>query len=704
MHKISDFFRGQYDYIYFFYGLSFLFLALICFTIDRRKSRPLPWVLLGFFGLLHGGNEWVDLLHVTYGESRTLALLEPAVLVCSYILLFEFALVGYARLERKILARRWVYLLLLLAIFLGARSGHSGLLAAARIFLGFPSAGLAALVVFKAARTEQEEKQSLYALSAALALYAVFTGLIVPKSDFLFAPLLNFDSFLRVCKIPVQFVRGILALGAAMAIWSYSTVLSDITFKPQVSRPSFKLTKWVIIFTIVALIALGWVFTNYLDYYASIQIIKNTKERRDSPLNQLIKELTVLERAAGSLGRSFLIRNAVLYNKETEKVTPLLENFWKRYDLRGCSLIDDKGVIKWSAGEVTQDGASDKPFIRREYFRDALSGNAGFSLSLGTKYSERVYYVSFPVKDAKGTVAAIVLLSKIIPVTPVLQYRFFSILIVFFVCILTISFFIVLRKRESLIEYIEHANTQLQALDKLKTDFISIVSHELRTPLTAIHNAASILMKGHFNKTPVDPREKELIQIIVKNTQRQTRMVGDLLDVSKIEAGVMPVCLEQADVVALVTDVVHSLKPQAAERKIILEVSKNARSMVIPMDPEHTFRIVTNLLTNAIKYSAEGGKVKVVLRDEFWEVVVSVADTGSGISKDEMGKLFNKFYRTSDAAARQHGGTGLGLVITKGLVEAQGGRIWFESEVGMGSTFYFTLPKTRKKIKPEDAA
>lgn len=704
MNKLTDFFKGQYDYIYFFYGLSFLFLALICFNIDRKKSRTLPWLLLGFFGLLHGVTEWIELLVFTFGEARIFSLLEPLILGLSYILMFEFSLIGYARIERKTLARRWVYVPLLFMILLGARTGDHGLLAGIRYFLGFPSASLSAFVVFKATRIEHKEKQSLYALSAVLALYAIATGLIVPKSNFLFAQHLNFDSFYHVLKLPVQLVRAILALCAAAAVWFYSAVLSDITFKPQMNRASFKLTKWFIIFAIVVLIGLGWAFTNFLDYYASIQIIKNTKEKANSPLNYLIKELTALEKIAVSLGRTTVIRNAVLYGKEPERVTPLLESFLSRFNIRSCSLIDSKGVLMSSAGEIASDKVPDKSLIRREYFKDALSGTTGFSLSLGSKSTERVYYISYPIKDKNGEVSGIVLLTKSIAVTPVLQYRFFSILIVFFVCILTITFFIVLRKRESLIEFIEHANTQLQEIDTLKTDFISIVSHELRTPLTSINNAARILMKNNLNQARTDPQEKELIEIIIKNTQRQTRMVSDLLDISKIEAGVMPVHFEQTDIISLVVELIHSFEPQAAEKNIILDVSSNVQSSVIPIDPEHTSRIVTNLLSNAIKYTTEGGKIKVAINDGFWEVVISIADTGSGITKEEIAKLFSKFYRTPDAAARQRGGTGLGLVITKGLVEAQGGRIWLDSEVHKGSTFYFALPKTKKKIKQEAAA
>ncbi|MDD5730368.1 MAG: HAMP domain-containing sensor histidine kinase, partial [Candidatus Omnitrophica bacterium] len=311
----------------------------------------------------------------------------------------------------------------------------------------------------------------------------------------------------------------------------------------------------------------------------------------------------------------------------------------------------------------------------------------------GSKYNERVYYVSYPFKDTAGAVNAVIIAAKIISVKPVLQYRFFSIFITFFVCILAITLFIALRKRETLIEFIDKANSQLQEIDKLKTDFISIVSHELRTPLTSIKNASTILLKGKLNKKELDPEEKELIEIIIKNTERQMRMVSDLLDISKIEAGVLPVCAENVDVNALIRETVRSLQPEAEEKDIRLEFSLSLETHTIHIDPEHTRRIIVNLLSNAIKFTPEEGLIRVSVKDEGKEALFSVSDSGAGIPKNERVKLFSKFYRSSDPATSQRGGTGLGLVITKGLVEAQGGRIWFESTVGKGSIFYFTLPK-----------
>jgi signal transduction histidine kinase len=701
MDKMMDFLSGQFDYIYFFYGLSFLFLALISFSIDQKKSHALPWSLLGFFGLVHGIHEWLDLVVITYGQNKLLSILQPVMLGVSFLLMFEFAIRGRARLGKGRLAGRWVYLLLLGMIFPAAQSGENGLQAGIRYFLGFPSVILAAWTVLSAARVERKKRPALYALSAILASYAFLTGLIVPKAELLIAAQVNFDSFFKYFRFPSQLARGVLALCAAMAVWFYSSILADVPYKPKKSRVSLRLTKWVILVTMVLLIGLGWVSTNLLDYYANMQIIKNVKEKDNSPLSYLVKELKGLEKIASSLSKAAAVRNVVLFQKEPAEIKPLFDNYYTRFDMRSCSLTDTQGLIIASVGEIEPEKNALKPYIPRKYFKGALSGNIGISLSVGSKYSDRIYYVSYPVKDTSGNVKGVILLTKIIPVKPLLQYRFFIILITLFVCLLTITFFIVLRKRESLIDYIEQAHTQLQEIDNLKTDFISIVSHELRTPLTAINNAATILLKGRLNREPLDPREKELIEIIIKNTQRQARMVGDLLETSKIEAGVMPVCIEQADVVPLVSEAMRTFYTQAAEKKITLEMFSNVQMSVIHIDPEHSRRILANLLSNALKYTPEGGRVKVTIKDEPGEVIISVADTGPGIAENEQRKLFSKFYRASDTDARQHGGTGLGLMITKGLVEAQGGRIWLESAAGKGSTFYFTLVKTKKKTKQE---
>lgn len=695
---MSEFFKGQYDYIYFFCGLAFFFLAIVCFSIGKDKRSKLRWVLLGLFSFTHGINEWLEIITISYSTSYIFSIAHLIVLGISYLFLFEFARAGFSQAGKKVIGL-WIYPVIIALSFLGFKHGLGGLNVTVRYFLGFSAGLFSAWVIDRATKLEPEEKHPLIILSVTMVLYAVFTGLIVPEADFNPANWLNIDSFYRIFGLPAQFVRGILILLSAMALWFYPPALANVKFLPQKYFFPFKASKWMILLTLVVLIGLGWVFTNYLDYYAGIQLIKNSKANANSTLNQLIKELTKLERAAISISRSGPVKTALITraDKDTAYAASVIERYKERYENTDCFLLDDQGMTVISAGGDLSERIAAKSLASTPYFKQAMSGNTGYYFKLGPAYDERTYYVSFPVKGPDKKILGAVVIRKNISAAPILRYRLISISITMFVCVLAIIFFIVLRRRENLIKLIEKVNAQLNAVDTMKTDFVSFVSHELRTPLTSIKNAAGILLKGLPNNRISLEKEKELLEIILNNTDRQTRMVSDLLDVSKIEAGVMDMHIEPADIAVLAGEVVNSLQHYAEDKKISLIVFSDKESLTIPIDSEQTRRIFTNLIVNAIKFTPDNGEVTVKLKMTREEVRVSVSDTGIGISADDAKKIFDKFYRASDIRARRKGGSGLGLLITKGLVEAQGGKIWVESELNKGSTFYFTIPLEREQ-------
>lgn len=698
---MAEFLKGQFDFILFFYGLAFFFMALVCFTIGRDKLRKLPWLLLGSFGLLYGFAEWTGM--IAYMQSQTprfLSLLNLSLLAASYLCLFEFGRIGMLRLNGTKISR-WMLAPIFLLLPLGYKLGMSGWIITVRYFLGFPSAYLASRVIYGFSKKEGEDKRPLAILGLLMALYAVLTGFIVPRAQFIPANLLNVESFFDTFRIPVQLANGILGLCATLAIWFYSSHLSEMKFRPKRYSIRFMPTKWTIVLTLIIFISAGWVFTNYLDYYAGIQTIKRTKANEDSQLNRLTKELTLLGRMSSSLSRSWAIRVA-LFSQQPQnigKAHEALKKFRERLGASTCFLLDGKGKLIASSFEIITDAERNKSYASKTYFKDALSGKNGYNLELGTAYDERIYYISSPVKDTSGKISGAVVIVKNIHSKPLFQYRLFSITITFLVCIIAIIFFIALRRREGIIRLIEKMHQELQEVDNMKTDFVSVVSHELRTPLTSIRNAASILMKGGPSKRTVEENEKELLEIIINNVDRQTRMVSDLLDVSKIEAGVMPVDTRPTNIVSLVKEVMAVLKPQAEDKKIHLDLSCQTKELIVSVDPEHARRIVNNLLVNAIKFTPDNGRITIGIDDWGNEARIKVADTGIGISGEDKEKLFDKFYRSSDTAVQQKGGWGLGLMITKGLVEAQKGKIWVESRLGEGSVFSFTLP-VPKQGKP----
>jgi signal transduction histidine kinase len=235
------------------------------------------------------------------------------------------------------------------------------------------------------------------------------------------------------------------------------------------------------------------------------------------------------------------------------------------------------------------------------------------------------------------------------------------------------------------------ANTELRRLDELKTQFISVASHELRNPLTSILGYVEMFLDEDFG--PLSDEQREYLNVVWGAGRRLLEITDDLLDVTRIEAGRLDLVLVPLDLGALVGRVVAEHRPQQEAKSQQLELYLAPGLPAALCDEVRTAQVVANLLSNACKYTPEGGQIRVRVEpapDEGF-LMVSVADTGMGISAEDQPKLFNRFYRTAGARSSGTGGTGLGLYVTRSLVELQGGRIWLESEVGRGSTFYVTL-------------
>ncbi|MDD5409602.1 MAG: histidine kinase dimerization/phospho-acceptor domain-containing protein [Candidatus Omnitrophica bacterium] len=604
---MKELFEGQFDYIYFFYGLSFFLLGVICFSIDKPRLHKIPWKLLGLFGITHGLSEWLEMLQIVYGKVKLFSVLNLFVLAASFIFLLEFARVGFYRIKGKIIGI-WVYVPILLLLPLAYKFGIDGWSITIRYFLGFSGVYFASQIIYEFYRTDLKGSRSLVFLSATMVLYAALTALVVPKAPFFPANIINTESFYRLSGMPVQLVRGIIALCMAIIVWYYSATPSGIKYSPPAHFIRFLPTKWLIALTVIILITGGWMFTNYLDYYAGIRIIKNTKARADSPLNRLIKELTLLSKVTVSMSKISVIREAVSDKQQQniEKVKEVLNQHKDKYHALSSMLLDKKGMVIASVTSEGMPTEDNRLYSGKPYFKDALGGDNGYYFDLGTKYNERKYYVSYPVKNKYGDIAGVITLTKNIQAEPILHYRLLSIVVTFFVCCLAIIFFITLRHREDFLDLVERAHTELLTVDKMKSDFISIVSHELRTPLTSIRNAASILLKGGIAKRPVNSNEKELLNIIMSNVDRQAKMVSDLLDISKIEENLISLDFKLTDMCALAQKSIKSLQPQAEAKKINMLFVPDIKEAFASIDPDHTLRIIDNLIVNAIKFTPEG--------------------------------------------------------------------------------------------------
>ncbi len=232
---------------------------------------------------------------------------------------------------------------------------------------------------------------------------------------------------------------------------------------------------------------------------------------------------------------------------------------------------------------------------------------------------------------------------------------------------------------------------RLRELDDMKQDFISHVSHELRTPLAAIQSASGMLLQGVAATSK--EKEQELLRIIQEESRRLIHKVNRILDLSRMEAGMMEYLFLDDDLFPLVQQAVLKLAPIAFRRGIELELKPPPDLPPVHMDEERIAQVLENLLGNALKFTTEGGKVTVEISPEGErnEVKVSVTDTGPGISPERIPLIFDKF-RQGGVGRTSTEGTGLGLAIAKCVIADHGGKIWAESQLERGSTFSFTLP------------
>ena len=233
-----------------------------------------------------------------------------------------------------------------------------------------------------------------------------------------------------------------------------------------------------------------------------------------------------------------------------------------------------------------------------------------------------------------------------------------------------------------------HDISHEKAVDRMKSEFISVASHELRTPMTSIKGSVDLILSGFAGET--SPEMQELLEIAQKSCDRLVRLVNDILDLSKIESGQLKLNLEHIDLTEIAVRSICSVKPLADKTGVRLRVDRPHALPVVEADPDRIEQAITNLLSNAVKFSPAQAEVIVELTSDDTWVQCAVRDHGVGIAEKDLHRIFGKFQQLSEG--RRRGGTGLGLAITRGLVDEHRGSIWVESRVGEGSRFIFRLP------------
>ena len=253
-----------------------------------------------------------------------------------------------------------------------------------------------------------------------------------------------------------------------------------------------------------------------------------------------------------------------------------------------------------------------------------------------------------------------------------------------------------------------HLREKVRQADQTRSEFISFVTHELRTPMTSIRGYADLLAQGSIG--PLEPQQKEFIGTIIRNVERMQVLISDLRDMTRIETGQVNLEVRLLRVTEALESALRATRPQIEARSQQLAVEAAENTPLVRADPARLVQILTNLLSNANKYTPKGGQIRVRVWREENDVHCAVSDTGIGIGPEDQARLFTKFFRSEDPAVREMTGTGLGLCIVKSLVELQGGRIAVESARGEGTTVRFTVPvveeegETRRQGDKEQGA
>ncbi|MBF0492557.1 MAG: PAS domain-containing sensor histidine kinase [Deltaproteobacteria bacterium] len=232
--------------------------------------------------------------------------------------------------------------------------------------------------------------------------------------------------------------------------------------------------------------------------------------------------------------------------------------------------------------------------------------------------------------------------------------------------------------------------TDRKKVEQMKNEFIATVSHELRTPLTSIRGSLGLISGGAVGDMP--DKAKPLVQIALSNCERLVRMINDILDIEKIESGKIDFHLKICDLNEVIKNSVKANEDYASQYAVLLKINETSESAFASIDVDRMTQVLTNLISNAVKFSSKGDIVLISVSRHGSNIRVSVMDKGKGIPENFKTKIFGKFAQADSSSTKQKGGTGLGLNICKKIVEKHGGKIGFESIPGAGATFYFDLP------------
>lgn len=377
---------------------------------------------------------------------------------------------------------------------------------------------------------------------------------------------------------------------------------------------------------------------------AILEIFQDITERKDA--EKIMEKLSAVARQTADL---ILISDK---NGKIEYVNPTFERH------TGYKIEEIIGRTP----RFLKSGAQDKAFYER-LWKTILSGEVFRDVLINRKKNGEIYYSEktiTPIKDMQGNITHFVSTDKDIT------------------------------ERKRYEEELVRANQELIKLDRIKSEFIANVSHELRTPIAMIKEGVSQVADGLHGD--LEEKQKYYLDRTLSHINRLTKIVNSILDISGLDAGSVELRKEKVDIIEIANQIVSYYTPKAKEKNIEIGVSFSVDSIEIFADKSKLMQAFVSLIDNAVKFT-DKGSIEVKVQDKGAEAEVGVADTGIGISQDDLPNVFDKLRQFSRAYGPGEKGVGLGLSIAKGIIELHGGKIWVESQIGKGTKFSFSLPK-----------
>jgi diguanylate cyclase (GGDEF)-like protein/PAS domain S-box-containing protein len=404
---MTSFFQGQMDYIFFFYGLAFIGLGVVAYILSKEVNQRLPWVWLALFGFTHGTNEWLDLMALVGEDGMWFGALRWAAMTASFLCLVEFGRLSLIQ-RRGRGPGRWLLVVLALAAGLGALDGWSGLNATSRYFLGLVGSLGAGWALFaEARRTDSQCRPSLLAGGVGFILYGLATGLVVPQAGFWPAAVVNYESFTSLTGLPVQLVRGLLAVWiAAMSVGYFQAAQSKGYERCHRYRARYL---YVVVAALAVILAGGWLLTQSLGDLAGQQVRKDGLAHNQLAIQRLAFELEQAEEAVRSMSGSPWIAPALESSspQTLAQANAVLDRYQQRFGASVAYLMDASGATIASSNRGDPDSFVGQKYAFRPYFQEALAGKTGRYFALGVTSKKRGFYASHPVNDPTGKVIGV---------------------------------------------------------------------------------------------------------------------------------------------------------------------------------------------------------------------------------------------------------------------------------------------------------